>query len=240
MSVSFIFRRKNITFKRFFAVASLCIGLALLVLVVQPSVAQEPKPTSVPKELFSHPHAVPGEFSGGRENGPRQTPDGLWYMPEGVESQFAAAGIAPQDTGGPDDFGYTWDDSVTFNWIDATSGIDTGLSGDDVYTDSLDIGFDFKFYENSYSRFYVSTNGLITFGAGAYQYSNHAIPNPAPPNNYITLFWDDLSVSCCANNTGRVYYKRGGITPNRYMGFPQSRQRGTETDALVRTSRSRT
>ncbi|RLC74696.1 MAG: hypothetical protein DRI81_13380 [Chloroflexi bacterium] len=128
-----------------------------------------------------------------------------------------SAPMAPQATGGPDDFGYTWDDSVAFNWIDATTGTNTGLQGDDEYTDAIDIGFDFKFYENTYSQLYITTNGLITFGEGAYHYSNQSIPNPAPANNFIAPFWDDLCVNYADYNTGAVYYRRGGSAPNRYF-----------------------
>jgi len=35
---------------------------------------------------------------------------------------------APEVSGGPDDYGYTWDDSGAFSWIDATGGTHTGLS----------------------------------------------------------------------------------------------------------------
>jgi hypothetical protein len=125
--------------------------------------------------------------------------------------------MSPQATGGPDDFGYTWDDSVAFNWIDATTGTNTGLEGDDKYTDAIDIGFNFKFYENTYSQLYITTNGLATFGEGAYHYSNQSIPNSAPANNFIAPFWDDLCVNYGGYNTGTVYYMRGGSAPNRYF-----------------------
>ncbi|HOD05156.1 MAG TPA: hypothetical protein PKH92_08935 [Anaerolineaceae bacterium] len=150
-------------------------------------------------------------------SGPYQTPEGLWVMPEGARPPLEAAGVSPQATGGPDDFGYTWDDSVAFNWVDARGGTNTGLEGDDRFTDAIDIGFDFKFYENTYSQLYITTNGLVTFGAGAYHWSNQSIPNPASPNNFIAPFWDDLCVNYGGYNTGRVYYLRGGSAPNRYF-----------------------
>jgi len=150
-------------------------------------------------------------------SGPYQTPEGLWVMPEGARPPLEAAGVSPQATGGPDDFGYTWDDSVAFNWVDARGGTNTGLEGDDRFTDAIDIGFDFKFYENTYSQLYITTNGLVTFGAGASHWSNQSIPNPASPNNFIAPFWDDLCVNYGGYNTGRVYYLRGGSAPNRYF-----------------------
>jgi uncharacterized repeat protein (TIGR01451 family) len=122
----------------------------------------------------------------------------------------------PQATGGPDDYGYTWDDTIAFNWIDATSGTDSGLSGDDVYTGTIDIGFPFKFYENTYNQLYFNTNGLVTFGSGSYAYSNSRLPMEAPPNNLIAVLWDDLAVGP-AYNSGKIYYQRGGTAPNRFF-----------------------
>lgn len=127
--------------------------------------------------------------------------------------------VRPADvaaTGGPDDFGYTWNDAVPFNWIDATTGVDTGLAGVDAYTGPIDIGFAFKFYENTYTQFYVSTNGLITFGGGSASWSNQPIPSSAQPNNFIAPFWDDLAVGS-PYNSGKVYYLSGGASPNRYL-----------------------
>lgn len=108
---------------------------------------------------------------------------------------------------------------MTFSWIDATGGTNTGLEGDDEYTDAIDIGFSFKFYENSYSQVYISTNGLVTFDGGAYNWSNQSIPNPASPNNFVAPFWDDLCVNYQTYNTGQVYYERGGSYPNRYFAI---------------------
>lgn len=125
---------------------------------------------------------------------------------------------APDSTGGPDQFGYTWNDTAAFNWIDATSGVNAGLSGaDDDVAGPFNIGFNFKYYENSYSQLYVTSNGLISFGAGAWSFSNLEIPKPSEPNNIIAPFWDDLCVNYGGYNSGAVYYKSGGTAPNRYF-----------------------
>ncbi|MBC7228326.1 MAG: hypothetical protein H5T61_14025, partial [Thermoflexales bacterium] len=51
-------------------------------------------------------------------------------MTGSAERLAGTTSTLPQATGGPDDFGYWWDDSVGFNWIDAVSGgTDTGMSG---------------------------------------------------------------------------------------------------------------
>jgi hypothetical protein len=181
-------------------IAVLALALSGLVMAQGP---QPPAPSCPPQEL-------------GKPLGPFRTPEGHWFMPEGARPPMEAAGISPQATGGPDDFGYTWNDSVQFNWIDATTGTDSGLTGDDRFTGPIDIGFDFKFYENTYSQLYFSTNGLVTFGGGASQVSNQRIPNAAPPNNFIAPFWGDLTVGS-PYNPGKIYYLRGGTAPNRYF-----------------------
>lgn len=61
-------------------------------------------------------------------------------------------------TGGPDAYGYIWDDGVPFSWIDITgTGTDSGITGDDDSTD-VSIGFNFNFYGNSYSTISISSN----------------------------------------------------------------------------------
>jgi hypothetical protein len=166
--------------------------------------------------------------------GPCKDADGHWYMPADAQPAGETHAMSPQETGGPDDFGYTWDDSVAFNWVDTATGIGTGLEGDDEYTDPIAIGFDFKFYENIYSQLYITTNGLVTFDEGAYDWSNQRIPNPASPNNFIAPFWDDLCVNYGNYNTGNVYYERGGNAPNRYfaVGWHQVSRLGS-TDQLT-------
>src|SRR5262245_41703344 len=59
---------------------------------------------------------------------------------------------AVMDHGGPDAFGYRWNDTEGFNWIDATSGIDTGLVGDSagLISGAIKLPFKFPYYENHY------------------------------------------------------------------------------------------
>lgn len=80
------------------------------------------------------------------------------------------------DVGGPDAFGYRFvdnlnGDTATYNWIELRgepgvtwiedwSQYDNGCSNS-----SHPIGFAFPFYGNSYSSFWVTTNGEIQFGA---------------------------------------------------------------------------
>ena len=148
---------------------------------------------------------------------PEPTKDTPW-PPDNFPSHesYPSIEVPPQAVGGPDDYGYTWNDGIAFNWIDITSGVNSGLSGDDQYTGAVDIGFPFKFYENSYNQIYFNTNGLVTFGSGSYAWSNTPVPQQASPNNLVAVFWDDLAVGQ-SYNPGKVYYQQAGIAPNRYF-----------------------
>jgi len=121
------------------------------------------------------------------------------------------------DNHNTDDFGYEWDDTLPFDWVDATTSTYSGLTGDDGFQGPVDIGFEFKFYEHTYSQLYFSTNGLLTFGQGASDYVSKPIPFPAPPNNFIAVLWADLCVHDEGCNTGAIYYLHGGTAPNRYF-----------------------
>ena len=110
------------------------------------------------------------------------------------------------DFGGPDAFGNSWIDSdepngPAFSWIDI-SGVGTEVfPGEDGSSGPHNIGFNFPFYENSFSSIYINSNGELTFGTGSTVYNNVGIPDPAVPNNLIAIYWDDLSPQ-----NGHVYY----------------------------------
>jgi hypothetical protein len=120
----------------------------------------------------------------------------------------------PMTGAGSDSFGYTYDDSVSYSWIDASTN--SGLIGDDEFTGPINIGFDFPFYGMPQSRLYFSTNGLITFGAGNWEGSGPGIPNDTNPNNFIASYWDDLRVGNPYNG-GAIYYSQFGSAPDRYF-----------------------
>lgn len=113
------------------------------------------------------------------------------------------------DQGGPDDFGHEWIDSdepggPPVDWIDI-SGVGTPVSlSDDDYEGPINIGFDFPFYENSYSSVYIGSNGVLTFGSGNTEWVNTGIPNSSQPNNFIAMYWDDLRPP----SGGNIYYYR--------------------------------
>jgi len=88
----------------------------------------------------------------------------------------------------------------------------SGYVNDEVYG-PYNIGFNFTYFGNTYSQFYVSSNGLVSFGEGSAGEVNVAIPNSELPNNYIAGFWDDLAISY----TGKILYTSIGAAPNRKL-----------------------
>ncbi|RMH79556.1 MAG: T9SS C-terminal target domain-containing protein, partial [Calditrichaeota bacterium] len=116
-------------------------------------------------------------------------------------------GVTPTEgLGGPDNFGHRWIDSdepngPTFDWIDI-SGVGTPVSlGDDDFIE-VPLPFTFSFYGVDHTSIKISSNGYLTFGLDATDFSNDPIPDPIEPNDVIAPFWDDLNPA----QGGDVYY----------------------------------
>lgn len=125
--------------------------------------------------------------------------------------------VAAGTTAVSDHFGYTLDSAAPYAWIDAAGGPAVAFpTFDDSFFGPVSLDFAFKFYENSYSQLYISTNGLVSFGEGVFTYNNQPLPQDTPPNALVAPFWDDLAVGGTLNN-GSVHYLAGGSAPNRYF-----------------------
>ena len=121
---------------------------------------------------------------------------------------------APMTTGGPDDFGYTWNDSAAYSWVDASAGTNTGLSGSCHANVNVPLGFNFKYYENTYSSVYVSASGYLTFNSnyGGCDYPSGTLPRADYPN-VIAPYADYYPPI----TSGQVRTLQGGAAPNRYF-----------------------
>lgn len=123
-----------------------------------------------------------------------------------------AASLAWAASGGPDVFGYTWNDTFPYNWIDVTDGTLIEFE-DDELKGPYPIGFDFDFYGITYDQFYISANGRLTFIDQPETYNIPCIPTDAPYLGYIALYWDDLD----PETGGQIYLKMVGNEPNRFL-----------------------
>jgi hypothetical protein len=102
--------------------------------------------------------------------------------------------------GGPDGFGYRYrstqepGDSVTFEWIDATTGsaITNWYPGPDDGYAALTLPFPFPFYAETLRTINVCSNGFLETSTSTL-YDNGTLPTP-DITNLIAPFWDDLSL----------------------------------------------
>ena len=129
--------------------------------------------------------------------------------PRGIQSNVS---FSPAATGGPDQFGYQWDDSVAFNWKDPSGATEVfpGTSSQ-VFNASagpFDLGFSFPFYEFDYTQVYIGSNGFLSFGEGSTASDNSPMPQDSPPDNIIAPFWDNLVIGG-SYNSGVVSYMTG-------------------------------
>ncbi|HQY89958.1 hypothetical protein [Caldilinea sp.] len=188
----------------------LVLGLTSL-LPAKLAMAQEaPPPTDPPPLAGVRPeHGPPGAVAD--ENG-------LWRMAADTAPVEAATAAA---SGGPDDYGYTWNDGVPLNWIDATGGTDTGLSGDSFRnqrTGAIPLPFAFKYYDAVYTNVYIGAAGYVSFQDSPDWYWDDQIPIPCPsvPNAVISAYSTPL-ILATSGKRGHVFYQAGGTAPNRYF-----------------------
>ena len=117
--------------------------------------------------------------------------------------------------GGPDIEENYWSDSdnetaIDANWIDIT---DTGtlysFPTNDASGESIQLGFDFPFYGETYNECIINPNGWIGFGDDNTEWDNSSVPSTSAPRASIMGFWDDLNPAndnCTNSCSGDVYY----------------------------------
>ncbi len=116
---------------------------------------------------------------------------------------------ANKSAGGPDGWGYIWQDSdepngPAYDWVDIlTDGNATDLGNEELIFE-VNLGFPFLFYGELFSELNISANGFLSFTSASAAYLNRTIPNPVSPNALIAPFWDDLNP---ATGSGEVYWK---------------------------------
>lgn len=114
---------------------------------------------------------------------------GILTATDPLAGQLAYA--TSDDVGGP-----------AFSWIDI-SGPGTRIPAqDDTTHGPFDIGFPFALYGQTYTRFWVSSNGWMSFvEPSSSVYSNVCLPEATAPRALLAAWWDDLDAT-----NGNVYY----------------------------------
>lgn len=111
-------------------------------------------------------------------------------------------------------FSYAWCDSDTsngpiYNWYNTNNAFLITNIGDDTMIPVQPLRFYFPYYESTYNRIYVSTNGFLTFTTGqSSSPENTLIPSSGNPNNILSIFWDDLILP--DNRSAQIYYEPFG------------------------------
>lgn len=126
-----------------------------------------------------------------------------------VFAVVAFSGAAVADTGGPDTYGYTWDDSITYDWVGI---VETGVTiplGDEGGA-AVPLGFDFLFYGKTYNEVFVMSNGHLSFSGMTGFSVDCPFPTPMSPPGLVG-YWEDLNPS----SLGEIVYQTLGTSPNR-------------------------
>jgi len=138
---------------------------------------------------------------------------------------------------------YVWLDSDTpggpaFDWMDI-SEIGTAVPlGDDQWEGPFDVGFPFPFFEETFTEFYVSSNGWLSFSRPtSSDYSNERLPSPGAPGNLIAMFWDDLDPSAGGevrlHSDGQRLVVSFLDVPHYYTGGPYTFQAILTPDGVI-------
>jgi hypothetical protein len=119
---------------------------------------------------------------------------------------------------GPDSYGYTATDEVTYSFVDISPSGTRELIDSDDLTSSASLGFSFNFYGTDYTGLSFSNNGLLSFGGANSDFSNIDLTSTSPSGNFpsIAPLWDDWQTFQISSATDGVFYQT--------LGSPGSRQ----------------
>ncbi len=116
---------------------------------------------------------------------------------------------------GPDKQGYTWNNNATYNWIEINS---TGTSMDlgDESVATVDLPFDFKYYNKTFNQTLICANGFIVFNTTGINKNFCGLPTAVPKKN--DNFWGPLcflTMDLDQTVGGQNYYDTVGTAPHR-------------------------
>lgn len=129
-------------------------------------------------------------------------------------------------SGGPDAYGYTWQDNFepngpVFNWIDITAnGVQVlGLADDNVVGPYvMETNFEYYWYNRKF--IWVGSNGYVAFNNGNIASPFPAIPVAGGTNDYITGIMADLNFSGVGNPAQCWFLDDPDYTIISYINVP--------------------
>ena len=110
--------------------------------------------------------------------------------------------------GGPDSFGYLWNDcdepgGPAYQWTEIRD-IGNQLDLGDDESRAVALPGPFKFYGIWQDSVYVCSNGFLSFGSDYASAYPDTFPSPNPPNSLAAPLWNDLNPS--DPSSGNVYF----------------------------------
>jgi len=134
---------------------------------------------------------------------------------EGRVREMDLVVVEPNPGGAVDHYGYRASQAA-YAWedIEKTGKAAAMGNADNGYSEKVELDWDFKFYEYSYSSLYINVDGFLAFDK-AFVLSGplQRIPLEELPNNYIAVFLDDLLL----DGSGKIYYEVRGSAPQRRL-----------------------
>jgi Peptidase family C25/Secretion system C-terminal sorting domain len=194
--------------------------------------------TSVHMNDYFQLEVAPGAYPGHVAQGTVELTTARGFE-QSIAVEFVAMGASPTTPTGPTgpgyyifedvDSGYDYTPDMTWESIYGNGGWDigiddTGNNEDDIVT--IDLPFDFPYWDQTYSNISVCSNGWMSFGESEfYFFRNRPIPGSLTPNAGIMALWDDLVVDW--NNSGVFAYhdvENGWFTIEWYRVFHYNSQ----------------
>jgi hypothetical protein len=123
---------------------------------------------------------------------------------------------------GPDEAGYSADDSVPFDFQDISgTGLNVGAA-DETTHGPFPLGFSFRLYGAERSHVFLSSNGWLSFSdpgvpGGADASNDCPLPNSSGQDNLIAGIWDDLDPTAPG---GGIFYQAFAVGECPYEEYP--------------------
>ncbi len=111
--------------------------------------------------------------------------------------------------------------NIAYEWIDISNDYSQLIMNHNDYAanESINMNFDFPFYDGSYSSFIVNSNGWLGFASDNTGWDNLELPSVDAPLNAIFGFWDDLNPQNESNSSGNGLIKYSNMEDKTVVWF---------------------
>lgn len=126
----------------------------------------------------------------------------------------------------------------TYDWIDPVASGHTEITnwtsgdGNNGFFGPQSIGFNFAFFDSTYTDLYIGSNGYLTFRNGyTFTADDASIPHVDEPNNLLAACAMDLNLDNSAHPDAHVYY--GGDNSHFVVTYWHAYDLGSATDYIT-------